>query len=68
MLSKHVRDASNESICRLSTIRNADQIAVLGRGTIAELDTYTVLASRKDGLFRQLIDKQQFQFTVAEEF
>ena len=43
---------------RLSTIKNADQIAVLDGGRIAELGSYDQLATRPDGLFRKLIERQ----------
>jgi len=43
---------------RLSTIKNADQIAVLDGGRIAELGSYDHLATRPDGLFRKLVERQ----------
>ena len=43
---------------RLSTIKNADQIAVLDGGRIAELGSYDQLATRPDGLFHKLVERQ----------
>jgi len=43
---------------RLSTIKNADQIAVLEGGRIVELGSYEQLATRPDGLFRKLVERQ----------
>jgi ABC-type multidrug transport system fused ATPase/permease subunit len=54
--------------CRLSTIRNADQIAVLSGGRVAELGTYQQLAKKPKGLFRQLIDKQTLTSFEEESF
>jgi len=43
---------------RLSTVKNADQIAVLDRGRIAELGTYEQLMTVPEGLFRRLVERQ----------
>jgi len=43
---------------RLSTIKHADQIVVLDRGTIVEHGTFDQLIRIKNGVFRQLVDKQ----------
>ena len=40
---------------RLSTVRTAEQIAVLERGRLVEIGTWSELAGREDGAFRQLI-------------
>ena len=43
---------------RLSTVRNADQIAVLDGGRVAELGTFEELQAKPDGIFRRLVQKQ----------
>ena len=43
---------------RLSTVRKADQIAVLHEGQVAELGTYNHLLGIEDGIFRKLVSKQ----------
>jgi len=43
---------------RLSTIRNADQIAVLSDGHVVELGSYDELMSHKGGHFYELVQKQ----------
>lgn len=44
---------------RLSTIRNADQILVIERGTLAELGTYSELVSIRGGVFQKLVSNQE---------
>ena len=44
---------------RLSTIRNADSIAVVDNGKIAEIGTHDELIKKK-GLYLRLIERQQF--------
>jgi len=55
-------------VCRLSTIRNVDQIAVLDEGVVAELGTYDELAARDGGLFKHLVDKQTFSHFTEDSF
>ena len=51
---------------RLSTIRNADQILVIERGTLAEQGTYSELVSIRGGVSRSLlaIKKKQYLFNL----
>lgn len=46
---------------RLSTVQNADQIAVLENGNIAELGSYEDLMARENGAFKTLVRLQTFQ-------
>ncbi|XP_034240500.1 ATP-binding cassette sub-family B member 10, mitochondrial-like isoform X2 [Thrips palmi] len=46
---------------RLSTVRNADQIAVLENGGIAELGSYDELMAKENGAFKTLVRLQTFQ-------
>uniref|UniRef100_A0A0N4ZQG9 ATP-binding cassette sub-family B member 10, mitochondrial n=1 Tax=Parastrongyloides trichosuri TaxID=131310 RepID=A0A0N4ZQG9_PARTI len=48
---------------RLGTIKHADKIVVLDKGRIAEQGTYDELISIKDGVFKNLVDKQQIGWT-----
>jgi ABC-type multidrug transport system fused ATPase/permease subunit len=43
---------------RLSSIRRADRIAVLRDGCIAEEGSFADLVARRDGVFRQLVERQ----------
>ena len=43
---------------RLSTIHNADRIAVLNEGELVELGTHDELINRKDGRYKHLYDMQ----------
>ena len=43
---------------RLSTIRRAQQIAVLDRGRIVEINDYENLMSLSYGLFKRLVERQ----------
>jgi ATP-binding cassette subfamily B protein len=49
---------------RTSTARNADQIAVLVAGRIAELGTHDELLSR-GGYYTKLYEKQQLEEEIA---
>ena len=51
---------------RLSTIKNADRVAVVKAGEIAELGTHDELLSREDGLYRALYDAQFSGREIAE--
>ncbi|HEX4487415.1 MAG TPA: ABC transporter ATP-binding protein [Terriglobales bacterium] len=50
---------------RVSTVRNADQIAVLHAGTIVELGTHDELIAR-DGYYSDLYNKQLLEEELAE--
>jgi ATP-binding cassette subfamily B protein len=50
---------------RVSTVRNADRIAVLDRGRIVELGTHEELLSR-DGYYTELYSKQLLEEELAE--
>lgn len=43
---------------RLSTVKHADQIVVLNKGTVGELGSFDELMSIKDGIFHRLVEKQ----------
>ncbi|MBZ3882529.1 ATP-binding cassette sub-family B member 10, mitochondrial [Sciurus carolinensis] len=45
---------------RLSTIKNADVVAVLDHGKIAEHGKHEELLSRPNGMYRRLMDRQNF--------
>jgi ABC-type multidrug transport system fused ATPase/permease subunit len=42
----------------LSTIKYADQIVVLDRGTIAEVGSFESLMEVENGVFKNLVEKQ----------
>jgi len=44
---------------RLSTVKNADLIAVIAKGKIAELGTHQQLKQRSDGIYSYLIKQQE---------
>ncbi|KAH7432151.1 hypothetical protein KP509_07G010800 [Ceratopteris richardii] len=46
---------------RLTTVKNADFIAVLQRGSVAEEGTYTELINKADGAFAQLVQLEERQ-------
>uniref|UniRef100_A0A0K0FMQ6 ATP-binding cassette sub-family B member 10, mitochondrial n=1 Tax=Strongyloides venezuelensis TaxID=75913 RepID=A0A0K0FMQ6_STRVS len=48
---------------RLGTIKHADKIVVLDKGTIAEQGKFDELINIKDGVFKNLVDKQQIGWT-----
>lgn len=43
---------------RLSTIRNANQIAGFSQGKLVEKGTHDELMEREDGVYRQLVESQ----------
>ena len=51
---------------RLSTIRNADQIAFLADGAIAELGSHDALINRSGGLYRQFVQADTVGTAVDE--
>ena len=51
---------------RLSTVKNADRIAVIKEGEIAELGTHDVLMAKENGIYRKLYDAQ-FSGRLAPE-
>ena len=44
---------------RLSTVRHADEIIVLQKGTIAERGTHEILMQKESGLYKRLIEMQE---------
>ncbi|CAK9201386.1 unnamed protein product [Sphagnum troendelagicum] len=53
---------------RLTTIRNANVIAVLQRGNIVETGTHTELLRNPDGAYSQLVRLQQIEKQQPEEY
>jgi ABC-type multidrug transport system fused ATPase/permease subunit len=52
---------------RLSTIRQADQIAFLQRGTLAELGTHDELMTIPDGAYRSLVETEGLAAEAASQ-
>lgn len=52
---------------RLSTIRNADKIAVLQQGKVAEIGSHEQLLRKENGIYKQLIRLQQDKNPEAME-
>jgi ATP-binding cassette, subfamily B (MDR/TAP), member 1 len=44
---------------RLTTIKNADQIAVIRKGSIVEVGTHVTLTSKDDGIYKRLWEAQK---------
>ncbi|MBL8533079.1 MAG: ATP-binding cassette domain-containing protein, partial [Betaproteobacteria bacterium] len=51
---------------RLSTIRDADRIAVFSHGRLAELGSHDDLMAIEDGLYRRLVELQQLVSDTRE--
>lgn len=47
---------------RLSTIKHADQIVVIDKGTVAEKGTFDELMEVEEGVFKKLVEKQTFGY------
>lgn len=43
---------------RLSTVRNADKIIVIDKGTVQEMGTHETLMANQSGIYRKLVDLQ----------
>ncbi len=52
---------------RLSTVKNADRIAVVQKGEIAELGTHDELMNKEDGVYRSLYEAQFAGKLLPEE-
>lgn len=52
---------------RLSTIRNADRIAVIDNGKVREIGSHDELMSKPDGRYRRLQELQNLDVQVAEK-
>lgn len=52
---------------RFSTIRNADRIAVLSDGKVAELGSYDELMTLQNGIFRKLVERQTITDTSNDD-
>ena len=52
---------------RLSTIKNADRIAVVRAGEIAEIGSHDELMAKEDGIYRTLYDAQFSGRLTTEE-
>jgi ABC-type multidrug transport system fused ATPase/permease subunit len=51
---------------RLSTIRRADQIAVMAQGRVAELGSHDELIAREGGLYRSLVESEEVRAEPLE--
>jgi len=45
---------------RLSTVKHADRVLVLDKGSLAEIGTHDELMAEKDGIYRKLVERQYF--------
>lgn len=50
---------------RLSTVRNADKIVVIDKGTVLEAGSHEVLMAKKEGLYRRLVE-MQFEWSTLQ--
>jgi len=51
---------------RLSTVKNATKVCVIKRGKIAEMGTHKELIKKKDGMYRNLVEKQMLSSNEAK--
>ena len=60
-LDNLLRESSRTTVIvahRLSTIRNADNIAVIDKGSIIEFGNHNTLMNKSNGFYRSLVESQ----------